>query len=200
MKTRIKEAEKIFKRNHGILKNAQAKRLGIHPEVLRQMVDSGLLTKVSRGIYRLTDLPPLGEPDLTKVSLRVPKGVFCLITALNFHKLSSQIPYRVYIALPTEVKAPTFEYPPLVIIWLSPKSYNAGIDEHELDGVTVRIYCKEKTIADCFKFRNKVGKDVAIEALKDYLNSEDRQVEKLLEYARINRVEKIMRSYIEALV
>ena len=121
-----------------------------------------------------------------------------MISALNFHNLTTQIPYRVYIALPQNTKSPNLDYPPLDIVYLSSKPYFAGIDEHLIDGVLVKIYNQEKTVSDCFKFRNKIGKDVALDALKDYLSLPARQISLLLEYSRINRVENIIRPYIEA--
>jgi predicted transcriptional regulator of viral defense system len=128
--------------------------------------------------------------------MRVPNSVICLISALNFHNLTSQIPYRVYIALPQKTKAPRLDYPPLDIVYLSETPYAAGIEEHTLDGITVRIYSREKTVADCFKFLNKIGLDIALEALKDYLRQPERNLGELLRCARVNRVEKIMQPYL----
>lgn len=196
-KTFVK-AEEIFRNHNGILRTGQAKKLGINEYTLVQMTEAGLLVREARGLYRLADLPPLSSPDLVKVAMRVPDSVICLISALSFHNLTTQIPYRVYIALPRSLKAPQFDYPPLDIVYMSADPYIAGIEKHSIDGVLVRIYNQEKTIADCFKFRNKIGKDVALEALKDYLKLPDRQISTLIEYAKINRVENIMRPYLEA--
>ena len=191
-------AEEIFRQNNGILRTGQAKKLGINEFTLTQMCEAGLLVREARGLYRLADLPPLQNPDFAQVSLRVPECVICLISALNFHNLTTQIPFRLYIALPRYIKAPRIDYPPLDIVYLSEKPYRSGIEEHSMDGITVRIYDREKTVADCFKFRNKIGKDVALEALKDYLSLPDRQLDRLLENARIDKVEKVIRPYIEA--
>ena len=193
-------AEEIFRQNYGILRTSQAKNLGINEYTLVQMTEAGLLVREARGLYRLADLPPLQNPDFAQVSLRVPNSVICLISALSFHNLTTQIPYRVYIALPRSVKAPRIEYPPLDIIYLSLNPYITGIEEHLMDGVVVRIYNREKTVADCFKFRNKIGQEIALEALRDYLRLPDRQINFLLEYASIDRVENIMRPYLEALL
>jgi predicted transcriptional regulator of viral defense system len=192
-----KEAEKIFRQNSGILRASEAKALGIPETILSRMLEDGLLVKEARGLYRLADLI-LGEPDLVQVSKLVPKSVVCLISALSFHNLTTQIPKKVYVALPRETKAPRLDYPPLDIIYLSEGPYQAGIEEHELDGVPVRIYDKEKTIADCFKFRNKIGLDIAIEALKDYLSLRSIDLDKLAEYAKINRVKSVITPYIKA--
>lgn len=193
-------AEEIFKQNNGILRTGKAKKLGIHEVTLVQMCEDGLLVKESRGIYRLADLPPLSNPDFVQVAIRAPQAVICLISALNYHQLTTQIPYKVTIALPQEVKAPRIEHPPLDIVYLSHRPYAAGIEEIVFDGVPVRIYNREKTVADCFKFRNKIGLDIALEALKDYMHQPNRDIQKILKYARINRVEKIMMPYIKAIL
>jgi predicted transcriptional regulator of viral defense system len=164
------------------------------------MVKTGELVREAQGIYRLSDTDPLGNPDLVSISLRVPRAVFCLISALYFHGLTTQIPHYVYFALPRDVKTPKIQYPPIRVFHLSEKPYRAGIVEHELDGVKVKMYNREKTIADCFKFREKIGMDVALEAVKDYLRQPRPNVSLLMKYARINRVEKVMRPYMEALI
>ena len=193
-------AEEIFKQNNGILRTGQAKKLGINEVTLVQMCDNGLLVKESRGVYRLANLPPLSNPDFVQIAMRVPQAVICLISALNYHQLTTQIPYKVTIALPKDVKAPRIEHPPLDIVYLSHKPYTTGIEETILDGVPVRIYNREKTVADCFKFRNKIGLDIALEALKDYMRQPNRDIQKIIKYARINRVEKIMTPYIQAIL
>ena len=193
-------AEKVFQQNNDILRAAQAKKMGIDPKILARMAEAGILVKESRGIYRLANLPPLSNPDLVQVTLRVPHSVVCLISALFFHKLTTQLPYKIYIAIPQGIKKPKIDYPPIDVIKLSEKAFTEGIEEHTIDGVNVRVYSKEKTVADCFKFRNKIGSDIAIEAVKDYLSEPDVNLEKLLHYAKIDRVEKIIRPYIEALL
>jgi predicted transcriptional regulator of viral defense system len=200
MKSSYQKVKEIFRNHNGILRTAQAKRLGIHQQTLSRMYHAGLLVKVSRGIYRLPDAPPLGNPDMVTISLRVPEAIICLISALAFHNLTTQIPYKVYIALPRPYKRPHIEYPPIDTVWLNERSYHAGIDEHVLDNVRVRIYNREKTVADCFKFRNKIGNDVAIEALKDYFRDPNVNVEQLLHFSKINRVTNTIRPYIEAMI
>jgi predicted transcriptional regulator of viral defense system len=191
-------AEKIFRKHNGILRTGQAKKLGIDQPILVQMCEAGLLAKEARGLYRLADLPPLSNPDLVQVAMRVPDSVICLISALGFHNLTTQIPYKIYIALPRNTKAPRINYPPLDIVYLSKEPYTAGIEVHVLDGVSVKIYSREKTVVDCFKFRKKIGLDIALEALKDYLRQPNRNIEEMLNYARINRVENIIRPYLQA--
>lgn len=191
-------AKTIFEAHKGILKASQAKQLGIDQKKLSQMLEIGILVREVRGIYRLADLPPLSNPDLIQVSMRVPNGIIFLISALNFYGLTTQIPYKVYMALPIGTKKPWLDYPPLEVYWLSQKTYSSGIEEHIIDGIPVHIYCREKTVADCFKFRNKIGSDIAIEALKDYLHQPGQDINTLMRYARIDRVEKILLPYLKA--
>jgi predicted transcriptional regulator of viral defense system len=200
MRKRFQHVEKIFQENNGVLRTSQAIKKGIDSKTLYEMVDAGILKKEGRGIYRLANLPPLSNPDLVQIALRVPNSVICLISALSFHDLTTQTPYKIYIAIPKNSKKPQIDYPPIEAVKLSEQAYCSGIDVHNIDGIDVKIYDKEKTVADCFKFRNKIGQDIAIEALKDYLGKPGRDIEKLLHYARIDRVEKVIRPYIEAIV
>lgn len=151
------------------------------------------------------DLSPGGftgwdDPDLTLVALRIPKGVVCLISALAFHNLTTQIPHQVHVALPKDAEKPRLDFPPVKFFWLSQSVFSAGIEEHTQDGVPLRVYSVEKSLADCFKFRNKIGLDVALEALKAYRNTQGFDSELLLHYARIDRVERVILPYLEALV
>jgi predicted transcriptional regulator of viral defense system len=192
--------KKVFTEHKGILRASTAIELGVPKHILYEMVETGELVREGQGIYRLSEGGPLGNPDLVQISLRVPRAVFCLISALYFHELTTQIPHQIHFALPRDVKTPKIHYPPIRVFHFSQESYQAGIVEHELDGVRVRVYNREKTIADCFKFREKVGMDVAIEAVRDYLRQPRSNVSLLMKYARIDRVEKIIRPYLEALL
>ncbi len=193
-------AIQLFETNQGVLRLAQALRLGIPKHTIYQLTRQGVLERETRGLYRLANLLPPGNPDLVYVALRVPKAVFCLISALYFHNLTTQVPYRVYIALPQPVKRPRMTHPPLDVTWLSEKPYSSGIELNHLDGVAVAIYDREKTIADCFKFRKKVGLDVAIEALKEYLHQPAPRIDRLMAYARVDRVANLIRPYLESLI
>lgn len=189
----------MFRKHGGMLRASEALALGIHPRALYRLRDENRLVMVSRGLYCLADLPELSEPDLIPVATRIPQAVICLISALAFHEITTEIPHEVFIALPRQVKRPRLDYPPLRVFWFSGEALTAGIEEHRLDGVTVRVYGQEKTVADCFKFRNKLGLDVAIEALKLCRARVGSTPRKLLHYARICRVEQVMRPYLEAL-
>ncbi len=196
----MNRAIEIFEAHKGILKTSQAIALGIAPRTLYAMRDAGLIRQISRGVYQLADQEPPGNPDLVSVALRIPKAIICLISALHFYGLTTQIPHKVCIALPQAAEKPRLDFPPLDIVWLSKKSYFAGITEQQVDGVPIKIYSREKTIADCFKFRKKIGIDVALEALKDYVKTPDRQLDQLLSYARVDRVENLISRYLEALL
>jgi predicted transcriptional regulator of viral defense system len=200
MPTNIQTAIEIFKTHRGILRNSEAQKLGIHPQTLARMVDRGLLTKEERGLYQLADNEIEADPDLINVAKLVPKGVFCLLTALSFHKMTTQIPRKVYVALPFGYKSPVISHPPLDIINLEEKPYKAGIENHNLGGIAIPIYCEAKTVTDCFKFRRKIGENVAIEALKDYLGRDNHDIQLLLKYAAINRVKKVIEPYLKALI
>lgn len=197
--TAIENAINIFQQHSGMLRSSQAIRLGIAPRTLYTLRDTGRIVEVTRGIYRLPDTPLSQHADLVQVSMRIPKGVICLVSALAFHNLTTQIPHQIYVALPLDAEKPRLAYPLVRLFWLSQTAYSAGIDEHILEGVTIRIYNREKTIADCFKYRNKIGLDVALEALKDGL-SQGCKPDLLMEFACIDRVGKIMRPYLEALL
>lgn len=190
----------IFREHGGIMSTGQAISSGIHPRKLYAMRDSGALRRVSRGWYRLVDMPPFSDPDLVMAALKVPQGVICLISALAFHEITTQIPHEVHLALPKGAQAPRLDHPPLRIYRFLAEAYTEGVEEHGIDGVPIRIYNIEKTLADCFKFRNKIGQDVAIEALQISWRSKSLDLNKLMHYARICRVENIMRPYLEALL
>ncbi len=200
MKDKYRKAEDIFKAHEGILRTSQSLKNGITPRTLYAMRDSGQIRQISRGVYQLASYPLPGQIDLISVTVRAPKAVVCLISALYLHGLTTQIPHQVYIALPQSAEKPRLDYPPLNIVWLTEKSYSSGITEYLLDGSPVKVYSIEKTVADCFKFRNKIGLDVALEALKDYLKMPDRDLDRLIACAKIDRVENLLRRYIEVLV
>ena len=197
---KFSKARDVFRRHHGLLRTQQALRQGIHPRILYGMESAGVVEKLSRGLYRLTELPNLGDPDLVTVSLKVPQGVICLISALAFHKLTTQIPHEVYIALARGAEPPRVDFPPIRVFWFASKPFMEGIETHKLDAVPVRVYNTEKTLADCFKYRNKIGIDTALEALRLYREQGRVKVDELMRYAAICRVQKIIRPYLEALL
>jgi len=192
------QAQDIFKAHAGTLRTREALAAGIHPRTLYAMRDSGELVQLARGLYRLADLPPLSNPDLATVGKRVPQGVFCLISALAFHELTTQIPHVVHLALPRNSRTPRLSYPPIQVYRFSRESFKAGIEIHTIEGIDVRVYSAEKTLADCFKYRSKVGLEVALEALRTYRKRRGAKLQRILEHARMCRVESVIRPYLEA--
>ncbi|MBU4404816.1 MAG: type IV toxin-antitoxin system AbiEi family antitoxin domain-containing protein [Candidatus Aminicenantes bacterium] len=198
--SRVDKAIAVFKKHGGILRTAQAMRAGIHPATLYSMRDSGALEEISRGVYRLAGNQPLGNPDLVIVAARAPGAVICLISALSFHELTTQIPHEVHLALPRGAEEPRLDYPPVRTYRFSGRAFSEGVDTQELDGVRVRIYNPEKTIADCFKFRSRIGLDTVVEAVRYYRERQQVKVDRLMHYASICRVSKVIRPYLDALL
>lgn len=189
-----------FAEHHGILRTKDALALGIHPRTLYALRDAGEIERLSRGLYRLANLPPLSHPDLVVVAQRYPKATICLISALDFHGLTTQIPHVVDVAIEQGATRPSLDYPPLRIFHFSGEAWAAGVEVHKLDGSEVRIYGPAKSVADAFKYRNKLGLDLALEALDFYRKRTDFNVNELLRYTRICRVENVLRPYLEALL
>lgn len=198
--SRFTRAATIFENHGGILRTAQALKAGIHPKTLYAMRDSGVLELISRGVFRLSDSPPLSNPDLVTVAARVPSGVICLISALSFHEITTQIPHDVHVALPRGAEEPRLDYPPIRTYRFTGEAFTAGVDAYDLDGVSLSIYSPEKTLADCFKFRNKVGLDTVVEAIRFYRERRSIKVDDLMRYAKICRVNRVMRPYLEAIL
>ena len=190
----------IFRKHGGQLRMSEAIAHSITRYMLYSLRDKGIIEQVSRGIYRLVELPPISNPDLVTVSLRFPNAVICLISALSYHNITTQIPHVVSVAVPRDSRIPSLEYPPVQAHRFSNEAYNSGIENHSIDGVPVKIYTPEKSLADCFKFRNKIGMDVVIEALKLYRSRQQFNLEKLLTYAEVCRVKNIMTPYLEATI
>lgn len=191
--------EEIFRAHGGQLRMSEAIRHGLSRYMLYALKDRGVIEQISRGIYRLADLPPVGNPDLVTVSVRFPHAVICLVSALSWHEITTQIPHAVSVAVPRDARLPSLDYPPILAHRFSAASFKAGIERHDVDGVPVRIYGVEKSIADCFKFRNRLGMDVVLEALQLYRQRKTYDPGKLLKYAKVCRVENVMRPYLEAI-
>lgn len=192
--------EDIFRSCGGQMRMSEAIERGITRYMLYFLRDRGVIEQVSRGVYRLVELPPISNPDLVTVGLRFPNAVICLVSALAYHDITTQIPHSISVAVPRESRLPSLDHPPLLVRRFSDQAYRAGIEEHQIDGVPVKIYSTEKTLADCFKFRNKIGMDIVLEALKLYKTRKKFNLGELLKYAKICRVERVMRPYLEASV
>ena len=187
-----------FRKAGGVLRTSQALSLGIHPRVLYALRDEGLITRISRGLHCLADHQAMDQPDLVAASLRIPRGVVCLISALSFHGITTQVPHEVSVAILRTTNKPTVKYPPIRFYFYRSPYFEAGIEKHSIAGTSVRIYCPEKTVADCFRFRNRIGMDVTLEALRLCRERKRSSPAELLRYARICRVDKIMTPYLEA--
>jgi predicted transcriptional regulator of viral defense system len=196
----LRRALAVFRKHGGILRTKDALREGIHPRTLYSLRDDGSIERLSRGLYRLTSAVPLGNPDLVAVALRAPDGVICLISALAFHELTTQIPHEVYLAIARGAEPPRIDYPPVRTFWFSGESFSEGIEAHRLDGVPVRIYSREKTIADCFRYRNKIGLDTCLESLRLYKQQRRINSDALLRYARVRGVTRVLTPYLEAIL
>ncbi len=194
----MEKARHIFKRHGGTLRTSEAIAEGIHPRTLYALRDAGELDQPARGLFRLASLPFPSEPDLVTVAKRIPHGVVCLMSALAYHDLTTQVPHEVHLALPRTARHPRLAYPPLRIYRFSREAFNAGVDTRLIDRVPVRVYSPEKTLADCFKYRNKIGLDVALEALRAYAQRRGARLAKVLECARVCRVDQVIRPYLEA--
>jgi predicted transcriptional regulator of viral defense system len=194
------EAERAFRERGGLLRTSEALKLGIHPRTLYEMRDANRIVQLGRGLYRLADAPETEHLDLVTVAAKVPDGVICLISALAFHGITTEVPHEVYLAVRHGKEQPRLDYPPLRVFRFSEETISAGVEKHKLEGVTVRLFSPAKTVADCFKFRHKIGVDVAVEALKLSLAQGKAKPAQVLYYARLCRVERVIRPYLEALV
>jgi predicted transcriptional regulator of viral defense system len=199
--TGLAKARQVFSKHGGMLRTSKALQLGIHPRTLYELRDTGDIERVGRGLYRLSTASPLSSPDIVPITIRVPRAVVCLISALAHHGLTTQVPHSVDIALPSHAQIPKIDRVPLRVFWYPEPSFSAGVDIVTVDKVPVRIYSPEKTIADCFKYRNKIGLDIPIEALRTYRERTRKpDFQALTKFAQINRVQKVMRPYLEAVL
>jgi predicted transcriptional regulator of viral defense system len=186
-------------RKEGILRPRDLAARSIPRTYLNRLHERGLLVKETRGLYKLPDADITENHGLAEACKRVPRGVVCLLSALQFHKLTTQAPSEVWLALDRKARAPTNGGQPLRIVRMSGKALTEGVEEHRIEGVTVKVYKPAKTVADCFKYRNKIGLDVALEALRDYRQKHRSGMNELWKFAKICRVEKVMQPYLEAL-
>jgi len=196
----MKSPVDIFRQHGGQLRMSEALAAGISRYMLYSLRDKGVIEQVSRGVYRLADLPPISNPDLVTLALRFPNAVICLTSALAYHGLTTQIPHEVSVAVSRNSRLPSLDFPPVRAHKFAEEVFSTGVEEHQIDGVSVRIYSPEKTLADCFKFRNKLGMDVVLEALKLYKSRKKFNLEMVLKYAKICRVDKVMMPYLEAML
>ena len=189
--------------DHGPFRPRDVAELGVHPEDIRRLRRKSLLVRIERGLYDLADAEPDHNQSRVEICKRVPKGVLCLISALNYHEIGTQIPHNVWLAIPSKAARPRIEYPPIELTYLTDKMYLIGIEEHQTQAGTFRVYGIAKTLVDCFRFRNKVGLDIAVEALREVVLNRRRYgitIGQISELARKCRIGEVMRPYLEALI
>jgi len=201
MASQTTRADKILElvRVAGVLRPRDLDSNNIPRTYLSRLCEAGKLQRIGRGLYALPDSSVTEHHSLAEACKRVPRGVVSLLSALRFHNLTTQSPFEVWLAIDEKAWRPRMEYPPLRIVRFSQATLTAGVEKHQIEGVTVHVYSPAKTVADCFKYRNKIGLDVAIEALRECWRSRRCTMDDLWHYADICRVQNVMRPYLESL-
>ena len=195
-------AERLLRyaRRRGLVRPRDLERLRVPRTTLKRLVDEGWLIRRSRGIYTVPEYEPTEHIDLAAVAKRAPKAVVCLLSALQFHELTTQSPFEVWIMIDRAAWRPRIDHPPVRVVRASGAALHQGIDVRRIEGVRMRVTNPAKTVADCFKYRGKVGTDVAIEALRDCWQQRKATMDEIHRYAKIDRVANVMRPYMESLV
>ncbi|BDI05890.1 type IV toxin-antitoxin system AbiEi family antitoxin domain-containing protein [Sphaerotilus microaerophilus] len=183
----------------GLLRASDLVTIDAPRVVLTRLTAAGQLERVGRGLYRLPDAHGSEHEGLVTIATKVPQAVFCLLTALQFHELTTQLPRQVWIAMPRGSHAPRIDFPPIKMVQFTGEGYTAGVEEVVRDGAKLRVYGVAKTVVDCFKHRNKIGLDVALEALKDARAHRRASMDDLWHFAKICRVANVMRPYLESI-
>jgi len=184
----------------GIVRPRDMDEYGIHRKYIHMLYNQGVLNRIGRGLYTLSETEPSENRSIAEACKRMPSGVVCLLSALRFHDLTTQSPYEIWMAIDNKARSPKELGVPIRIARFSGKVLTSGIEQHNIEGVTIRVYNPAKTVADCFKFRNKIGLDVALEALRDCHQSRKCTMDDLWKYAKICRVANIIKPYLESLV
>ncbi len=185
---------------HGVMRRGELSDAGVHPQTLARLVEDGILLRVARGLYKLADAEIAAPHTMAEVAKLVPKGVVCLISALQFHELTLQMPSRVWVAIGTKARKPKFEYPAIRVVRFGSRALSLGVEMHRIDGVAVPISNPAKTVVDCFRFRRHVGLDVALEGLHSVMRSEKAKPAEIVHYARETRIWSVLRPYLETVV
>lgn len=183
-----------------VIRSRDLVRIGVPRNYLIRLVKRGQLHKIERGLYSTRELAVSEDATLVEVSRKIPKAVICLLSALRFHEIGTEMPSEVWITLDVKAWTPKIKYPALRIIRSSGKALRFGIQEHDVRGGRIRVYSPAKTVADSFKFRHKIGNDIALEALRECLRKKKATLDELWEAAKVCRVANVMRPYMESLV
>lgn len=200
--SQVTKAERAVVRHlqkHGVQRTRDLEELGASRQFLSNLVARGVILRVQRGLYALSGGDISEHRTIVEASKRVPRGIICLLSALRFHDLTTQLPSQVWIAIDVKARRPNAQSSPIKIVRFSGKSLEAGVKIHRIEGVPVKIYAPAKTVADCFKYRNKIGLDVALEALRDCWRKRTANMDELWKYAKTCRVANVMRPYLESL-
>ena len=187
-------------KTHGPMRGIELSDAGIHPETLARMLKDQTLTRVARGLYQLADAEVTAPHNLAEVAKLVPKGVICLVSALQFHEITLQMPGRVWLAIGSTARKPRFDYPPIRVVRFGPRALSLGVQTHTVDGVSVPIFDPAKTVVDCFRFRQHVGLDVALEGLHNVVRSGKARPAQIVDYARDTRIWSVLRPYLETVI
>ncbi|MBA4370070.1 MAG: transcriptional regulator [Coriobacteriaceae bacterium] len=196
----IEAAESIFIGHGGVMRTGEALAAGIHRRTFYWMRDRGRLEALSRGVFILASAPLPASPDVAAVMRRVPKAVLCLVSALEFHGIGTQIPSAVQIALPRNVRPPKIDHPRVQVFNMSESAFRAGVEQRSMAGTEVRVFGVAKTIADCFRYRARIGLDVALEALQEVVRQRTVTPAEIMEFARVDTVETVIEPYLRALL
>ncbi|OPY93048.1 MAG: hypothetical protein A4E73_00509 [Syntrophaceae bacterium PtaU1.Bin231] len=200
MDTAKEKAITTIRNRGGIIRTTEALRQGIHRRTIYGLRDEGALVSLSRGLYRLAEMDDVPtETDLVQVAKAAPRGVICLISALSFHGLTTQIPHEIWLAVERKARRPKVAYPPVRTIFFTGACFHEGVEAHRIMEQDVLIYNAPKTVIDCFRWRNMVGLDVALEAAREYLKQRGASPARLMEYAKVCKVEKFVTPYLEAM-
>ncbi|MEW6089193.1 MAG: type IV toxin-antitoxin system AbiEi family antitoxin domain-containing protein [bacterium] len=191
---------KIFNKQNGFSKTKDILDAGIHRRDIKRMKDEGRIMRVKSGLYRLSEIPLISNQSFIDLARAVPDGVICLLSALSYYELTTFNPSIISMAVCRGFRRPKIEYPPVEFYFFSKKQFEAGINEIKINDNKIRIYCPEKIICDCFRYRNKLGLDMAKEGLSEYLKRKNRNLEKLLKYAEICRVKPLMQTWLNAMI
>jgi len=200
MQTKTQKLINFFKSHGKIIRFSVILKAGFHPDSLAALEEKGKVEKIARGLYKLTDYVIGSYPDLVTASLQAPRGVVCLLSALAFYEVTNEIPKHVDLAIQKTDWVNEIKYPPIKFYKFAPSVYKIGIEEHKIEGHKIKIYNLAKTIADCFKFRNRIGIDVARQALKVAITEKGIKPNDIIFYAKICRVENIVKPIIEAML
>ena len=190
----------IVKKHNGFARTKDILATGIHPRNIKKVRDVGQIIRVKRGLYRLTNIPLISNQGFVDLARAIPGGVICLLSALSYYELTTFNPSVIAMAICRGSRMPKINYPPVEFYNFSKKQFEAGINKIKIKAHEIRIYNPEKTICDCFRYRNKLGLDIAKEGLSEYLKRKDRNLEKLLEYAEICRIKTLLQTWLNAMI